>query len=292
MTTPVRYIRDTLNRCDVTFNRFLEIQAMNAAGVNVALNKPVIANFADETSLGLYRVTDGEYGNTNAFCGTNTVTPAYVVVDLGSVLDIASITFWHYYGYAAVYSGVQHEISTDGVNWTVIFDSDVNGAYPESGTGHVMTAPLNAIVSPFPSGVVTSQPPPNGQSLTISFSTTNSPTSGMASLNPDQTNPSGAVSTLGTIEFGTNTGTATFSNIPPGNYVPTITLTNAAGTRSVSGAQPVAIVGISGNPTAGSSGTAPAPAPTPPPSTATPVTSVTISPLTATGSQQFTATVS
>ena len=150
MTTPVRYIRDTLNRCDVTFNRFLEIQAYNAAGTNVALNKTVTANFADETALGLYRVTDGEYYNTNAFCGTNSVTPASVTVDLGSILDIASITFWHYYGYACSYHGVKHEISTDGVTWTLIFDSTINGEYVESGTGHTITAPLASVAPQAP----------------------------------------------------------------------------------------------------------------------------------------------
>ena len=254
MTTPVRYISDTLNGCDTTENRFLEIQALDAAGVNVALNKAVTTNFAQQTYVPFSAVTDGSINNTN-YCVSSFFSPAVVVVDLGAVFDVASVTFWHYIGYAAIYHGVLHEISTDGVNWVVIFDSSVNGEFTESSTGHVFNAPLTAIVSPFPSGVVTSQPPPDGQNLTITFSTTNTPTSGMASLNPDATNPAGAVTTLGVVAFGTNTGTATFSNIPPGNYTPTITLTNAAGTRSVSGTQPVSIVGISGSPTASAGGT-------------------------------------
>ena len=290
MTTPVRYIRDTLNRYALNGvqgveNSFLEIQARDANNINVALNKTVTMNFVSDQFPEVGRIVDGEFGNTNATVGTSTVTPATVTVDLGAIFEIANVTFWHYYGNARMYHGVVHEISTDGTNWTVIFDSDVNGEYAEIGSGHVLTAPLNAIVSPFPSGAVTSQPPPNGQSLTITFSTTNAPTSGMASLNPDATNPNGAVSTLGTIVFGTNTGTATFSNIPPGNYTPTITLTNAAGTRSVSGLQPVSIVGVTGNPAAGSTTTT---------STST-VTSVVVSPTTASltgaGTTAFTAVV-
>lgn len=280
MTTPVRYIRDTINRYKVDGiehpeNCFLEIQARDANNVNVALNKAVTLNFVSDQFTESGRIVDGEFGNTNATVGTSTVSPASVTVDLGAVFDIANLTFWHYYGNPRMYHGVVHEISTDGATWTVIFDSDVNGEYIEGGGGHVMTAPLNAIVSPFPSGAMTSQPPPDGQTVTITFSTTNTPTSGMASLNPAATNPNGAISTLGTIAFGTNTGTATFTNVPAGNYAPTITLTNAAGTRSVSGLQPVSIIGISASPEA--------------PSGAVPtVTSFSVSPTSASGATQFT----
>lgn len=106
---------------------------------------------------------------------------------------------------------------------------------------------------PLPTGRVTSQPAPDGQNLTIQFSTTGSPTSGMATLSPDTTNPAGAITTTGTVTLDNtaNTGAASFTNIPPGNYLaPTITLTNSGGPGSVSGTQAVSILGISGTPQA------------------------------------------
>lgn len=102
------------------------------------------------------------------------------------------------------------------------------------------------VTVPLPSGQVTSQPAPNGQQMVISFSTTGSPTSGTARLNPDPADPAGAVELDGVVSLTNGGGTATFENIPAGNYIPRITITNSGGTANVTGAQPVKILGLDG----------------------------------------------
>lgn len=117
--------------------------------------------------------------------------------------------------------------------------------------GCVQLNPATAL----PTGTITNQPAPSGQNLTIPFATTGAPTSSIASLDPDSANPNGAVQIFATVTLGTNTGSASWTGIQPGNYIPTITVTNAGGTASVSGTVPVSILGISGTPTASPTGT-------------------------------------
>lgn len=128
----------------------------------------------------------------------------------------------------------------------------------------ITSSPVMTITGPLaysasqkpPSGSVTSQPSPVGQSLSITFSTADTPTSALATLAPSATNPNGAVSKSGVVTLGTNTGTATWDAIHPGNYQPTITVTNAGGSGSVSGLSAVSIGGIEGEVSSGD-GTAP-----------------------------------
>lgn len=100
-----------------------------------------------------------------------------------------------------------------------------------------------------PSGAVTSQPPPDGNNLTVTFSTTKNPTGGTATLNPSATNPAGAVALSGILTLGTNSGNAAFTDIQPGNYDLDITLSNQGGMRAITGTSPVSIIGLSGTPT-------------------------------------------
>lgn len=126
-----------------------------------------------------------------------------------------------------------------------------------------------------PTGAVTSQPAPNGQDLVIAFSTANTPTSGTAVLNLE-----GGGTLSGVVALTSGAGTATFTGIPPGTHTLVITVTNGGGSNVVTGTSPVSILPISGEPEG------------PPASggTAT-VTGVSVSPGTATGSTQFSATV-
>lgn len=102
------------------------------------------------------------------------------------------------------------------------------------------------VTAPLPSGQVTSQPAPNGQQLVISFSTTGSPTSGTARLDPDPTDPAGAVEVDGEIILTSGGGTATFENISAGKYIFVGRVTNSGGTANITGAQPVTILGLDG----------------------------------------------
>lgn len=99
-----------------------------------------------------------------------------------------------------------------------------------------------------PTGAVTSQPAPDGQRLVIPFTTTNNPTSGTAILNLE-----GGGTFTGTVNLTSGAGTATFEPIPPGTHTPVLTVSNSGGSNTVTGTQPVTVLGISGDP----EGTAP-----------------------------------
>lgn len=112
--------------------------------------------------------------------------------------------------------------------------------------------------TPLPVAQVTSQPTPDGQNVSLTFSTTNTPSSGVAILNPASTNPNGALSNTGVVTLGTNTGTATWTGVQPGNYSPYVTVSNSGGAGTLTGATGVSIAGISGTPAAASAPTGPA----------------------------------
>lgn len=101
---------------------------------NVALNKPVSANFTPNAgTLGL--VTDGDV--TTNYMGGN--GEGYVVVDLVDLYRLNAVNVRHYYQDGRTYYGTKTEISADGVNWVTIFDSSVDGTYSETPGGRVHT---------------------------------------------------------------------------------------------------------------------------------------------------------
>lgn len=69
------------------------------------------------------------------FYGPSTGVLDNVVVDLGVVRQINEVKVWHYHGDPRTYNGTKTEVSEDGVTWFTVFDSAVNGTYPESATG-------------------------------------------------------------------------------------------------------------------------------------------------------------
>lgn len=95
-----------------------------------------------------------------------------------------------------------------------------------------------------PTAAITSQTV-NGQSVTISGTTTASPTSGLASLTASA---NGAVSVgPASVNLGSGTFSVTFTGVAPGDYsAPTITITNAAGTATASGGSTIRILGATG----------------------------------------------
>lgn len=131
----------------------------------------------------------------------------------------------------------------------------------------------NTVVAP--TGTVTSQPAPDGQSQRFAGTTTNA-TSGTYTL----TGSNGGV-TVGPLPFAVAGDTFDFSEtgLAPGAYTPTLTVTGPGGTAGVTGASAFTIGGVAGG---GELYT--------PPVEST-VTSVAVSPSTATGSTTFTAVV-
>ena len=89
-------------------------------------------------------------GNTETWAAISGTTPAthnYIVIDLGSIyydIDYVKVIHPASAGYGRTYYGTKTEISEDGVNWTTIFDSAVEGTYAEGynrGTEPLQTLP-------------------------------------------------------------------------------------------------------------------------------------------------------
>ena len=131
---PVRYIRDWANGSNInTGNHWMEIQANNTRGINVALGKTVSTS-GTNTSLAV--AVDGITGPGYASAGAGTV---YLQVDLGSIYyDITEVKVWRYYTDNRIYKDTKTEVSTDGVTWYPVFDSFVEGIYTEVASGRTM----------------------------------------------------------------------------------------------------------------------------------------------------------
>lgn len=96
-TTPkIRYIRDTANGSSSNEGtHWVEVQALDANGVNKALGKPVTGLKAEVSYQPYSNITDGNLAAANyteGGVGKNTVT-----VDLGSLFDIKTVKVWHYF---------------------------------------------------------------------------------------------------------------------------------------------------------------------------------------------------
>lgn len=90
------------------------------------------------------RITDGDT-SSSTYLATPLTTPAIlssVYVDLKTIYMMNRIIVWHYYTDGRTYYGTKTEISSDGINWTTIFDSAVSGTYPETSSGHIMNITL------------------------------------------------------------------------------------------------------------------------------------------------------
>lgn len=118
-----RYLKLSSNGSTAnTSNHYVEVQAFDDNGVNVALGKT--SNVA----------TDGVYNNSSAYIdlgvGNQTLT-----IDLGGIYKLDYIRVWHYYGDGRTYHDVVVSASVDGVDYDVLFDSNVDGEYAETPNG-------------------------------------------------------------------------------------------------------------------------------------------------------------
>ena len=146
-TLPIRYIRDWLNGSNKnTYNHWVEIQAIDSQGNNVALNRPVSASIAVSSSE-LQKITDESLVTAN-YASVGNGHPGSVTVDLGSEICLDSIKVWHYYGDSRVYYGTKTQVSADGVNWYTIFDSSIEGTYTETSGGKVIDLTVKEIGEP------------------------------------------------------------------------------------------------------------------------------------------------
>ena len=129
---PIRYIRDHLNGSDINqYSHWVEIQAYDSNGVNVALGKTVTGEF-EQAGQPPSVVTDGDL-NTNMFF-EQVQDSAWTYVDLGGLYTIKEIKVWHYIN--RIYRETKTEVSTDNINWITVFDSAISGTYSETAEGH------------------------------------------------------------------------------------------------------------------------------------------------------------
>lgn len=127
----VRYIRDWLNGSTAnTSNHWVEIQAVDYDGVNVAFEKSGTSSAGTWNTLLTNNVT-----TTNPYWGVGTGVTTWVQIDLGDSYTLEEIKVWHYWGDGRTYYKTKTEVSLDGINWFVIFDSAVEGTYKEVSTG-------------------------------------------------------------------------------------------------------------------------------------------------------------
>lgn len=129
----VRYIRNWTNGSTAnTGNYWIAVKAISgetdrARGILPTSNAPTLNNPMN--------ITDGNdttYGN--AWTGKY-----YVQVDLGQVFeDIEKIQIIHFYADSRIFADNVTEISEDGVNWTVLYDSEVDGRYVSTAEGLIL----------------------------------------------------------------------------------------------------------------------------------------------------------
>lgn len=130
----VRYIRDWVNGSTSNGgNHWVEIKAIDKGGTNIALNKTVIADTVGiHGTSDLQTVTNGDT-STSDWLGLSSKN---VIIDLGQVYEIDKIQVWHYYGDGRTYYKTKTEVSTDGSNYEVVFNSEISGTYKETSAGH------------------------------------------------------------------------------------------------------------------------------------------------------------
>lgn len=152
-STAIRYIRDWLNGNSIdSTNRWVECQVIVgetniAAGVtpvcyNKSLSENTISNtnvYTDELLLDIDGALSEQYIETSE--------ESCLQIDLGEVrYDIDSIHVWHYYLDNRVYNH-RLQISTDGISWVTLYDSNISGGYLESQDGKKYYISDNAIDS-------------------------------------------------------------------------------------------------------------------------------------------------
>ncbi len=146
---PVRYIRDWLHGNDHSQNdNWVEIQALNLSGVNLALGCAVTSSLPGSGNNPV--LTNGLSLAEEQFYITGPLPPQWVMVDLGSLhTDIQFCCVWHYYADVGgrTYQGTKTEISTDGVNWLPLFDSAVSGVYLELAAGAFLPVTTNYAIA-------------------------------------------------------------------------------------------------------------------------------------------------
>jgi len=125
-----RYIRDWLNGSTAnTSNNWVELKVM-AGDTNIA--KGLVPTGSVALSNPAYLTDDDINANKSVSCASNW---QYVQLDLGSIRsDIDMLKIWHHYPDGRIYKH-KLQVSSDGVTWIDLFNSEVSGGYKETANG-------------------------------------------------------------------------------------------------------------------------------------------------------------
>ncbi len=136
-----RYIRTWQDGNNANhINHWVEVEAFNVAGTNVAA-KANNANVKVSLNNGsTYTAAASDTGNYALLVdGVKTSSPYYggassaqaIIIDLGALYDVKSVVVYPYFADNRIYYDTRTEVSADGVNWSVVYDSGstVYGTY-------------------------------------------------------------------------------------------------------------------------------------------------------------------
>ena len=132
--TNVRYIYNTTNGSTAnTSNHWVEIQAIDMAGVNVALGRlPSSSSYENGNDSYWQDLTDGIITTSpyiNVVSGVH-----WVILDLGEEYDLSSIRIWHYYGDSRSYYDTETRVAGNDETYRVIDDLE----YMETEDGRII----------------------------------------------------------------------------------------------------------------------------------------------------------
>jgi len=144
-----RYVRDWAKGSSANnANHWAEIKIVNKSGVNLAAGKTPTSSQSFDAGYPASNMTDGNLGTWSYIMSTTPATHDYAQIDLGQIYyDIEYINVWHYYADGRTYYGTKTEISTDGVNWTPVFDSAKSGTYKETAAGNIISFRPNEVLA-------------------------------------------------------------------------------------------------------------------------------------------------
>jgi phage minor structural protein len=152
----VRYIRDYENASTANPNNYWNSIKAKAGAIDRAQGK--LPTISSGTLTNAANITDGN-DTTYGYEASGNGVQKYVQVDLGAIYnDIDTIQVIHYYLDGRTFHGTKTQISTDGVNWTTLYDSAVSGEYVETSAGKTFTktspTPVNTRVQYMPYFIV------------------------------------------------------------------------------------------------------------------------------------------
>lgn len=150
----IKYIRDWLNGSDVDDNNYycelkifqnstnIEEEEKNIAKDVIPSSDSTIIDekYYTDDIVNYYKQIENDLGDfeeiiEEKYCYTDSGDWHYIQLEFDEIkYDITKIQVWHYFYDRRAFNH-KLEISMDGEKWITLFDSDIQGRYPESGSG-------------------------------------------------------------------------------------------------------------------------------------------------------------